>query len=151
MDSICLMSGGVSQTVIRDKSLFRDLKLTFSTKFSTANSSKLLATGEKLKSALWICMPARQITATSEIKYQTPISREWYYFLFSITVCGFSKRKPFKRNYEEGVTSTMHWENPDCFTTGAVQQSTCINMMHLTRKKQDVLEPVSIQHEVMTK
>lgn len=104
------MSGGVttlSQTVIRDKSLFRDLKLTFSTKFSTANSSKLLATGEKLKSTLQICMPARQITATSEIKYQTPISKEQY-FLFSTTVCGFSKRKPFKRNDEEGVTSTMH-------------------------------------------
>ena len=72
------------QRAIRARNTCKGLKLTFSTKLlATANSSKILATEKKLKSTLWFCRSARQITGVSEIKHQTQISKEWYYFLFS--------------------------------------------------------------------
>lgn len=55
-------------------------------------------------------------------------------FSFFQPLCGFTKRKPFNRNYEEGITSTLHWENLDCFTTEAVQQSTCITWCILSER-----------------
>lgn len=155
MDSIHLLSGGVttlSQTVIRDRSIFRGLKLTFSTKLlATANSSKLLATGEKLKSTLWICMPARPITAISEIKYQTLISKEWYYFLFFNHCVWLYQKETLQQKLWRGSNINTALRKPGLFYYRGSAAEHLYYMMHLIRKEQDILEPVSIQHEVMTK
>jgi len=73
----------LSQTAIRARNNCRGLKLTFHIKFlTTADISVLLATEKKIKSTLWFCRSARQITGISEIKHETQISKELYYFLF---------------------------------------------------------------------
>lgn len=125
---------------------FQRLKAYFQSQTATANSSKLLATREKLKSTLWICMPARQITAASEIKYQTLISKEWYYFLF-FNHCVALPKVNLQEKLWRGSNINIALRKARLFYYRAVQQSTCNNMMHLIIKEQDVQEPSSMKSQ----